>query len=178
MQPSKVRYMFFGKTCFSQDLEHNASIYTVPFMNNQWTHLPEKRQAQMLCKVTHCAWHVSTNTRPHQLCWAAGVTGRWGQLSHAVRWHTCYILTWQSFWSERRKGVISSYTPCSVNAAVNWARRSPGQCFQKLTTRAATILWVALFPASICLRPSDSCVRGLSLSPWQPTWEASNPSAL
>ena len=23
----------------------------------------------MLCKVTHCAGHVSANTRPHQLYW-------------------------------------------------------------------------------------------------------------
>ena len=23
----------------------------------------------MLCKVTHCAGHISANTRPHQLCW-------------------------------------------------------------------------------------------------------------
>ena len=29
--------------------------------------LNKKRQAQMLCKVTHCAGCVLANTRPHQL---------------------------------------------------------------------------------------------------------------
>ena len=37
MQPSKIRYTFFGKTCFSQDLSNNGAqcIYTVPCMNNR-----------------------------------------------------------------------------------------------------------------------------------------------
>ena len=30
-------------------------------------HLPEIRQAQMLCKVTHCARRISANTRPREL---------------------------------------------------------------------------------------------------------------
>ena len=130
-----------------------------------------KMEVQPDCQHTH----VPPNMHCH---WGDQKMGIAVSCNKCSQVHSCYILTWQSFWSERRKGIISSYTPCSVNAAVNWGKRSPGQCFQKLTTRAATILCVALFPASICLRPSESCVRGLSLSPWHPNWEASNPSAL
>ena len=38
-------------------------------MNHQWATSPSKRQAWMLCKVTHSTRCASTNTRPHQLCW-------------------------------------------------------------------------------------------------------------
>ena len=43
------------------------------------------KQAYMLCKVTHCAGHVSANTRPHQL--------RWGdrEMGTAI-WHSYFDL--------------------------------------------------------------------------------------
>ena len=49
-------------------------LCTCVCMSNSMNHisLNKKRQAQMLCKhckVTHCARHVSANTRLHQLHW-------------------------------------------------------------------------------------------------------------
>ena len=60
----------------------------------------------MLCKVTHCAGHVSANTRPHQLCWGDWEMGtsvsctEWSQMAGLVQWvghvirldHSCYHL--------------------------------------------------------------------------------------
>ena len=48
---------------------------------NSELHLPEQKKVKMLCKVLHCAGHISANTR--RLISCAGVTGRWGLLSHA-----------------------------------------------------------------------------------------------
>ena len=51
----------------------------------------------MLCKVTHCGGHFSTNNRSHQLYWGDQEMGLLSYAQNAVRWLALSILQVHTF---------------------------------------------------------------------------------
>ena len=104
----------------------------------------------MLCKVTHCAGRVSTDTRPHQL--------RWGDRdAHSGPIYWCWLLyrewflDWESDWLLEH-GVCSPKIACQTDTETE-------PCMLLLST-----VWVVCLLIIVYCTASDVKLRSLGTS--------------